>query len=87
MNRYPIKPGTPVQLPKRNYVVVPKKQTRTPSVEDQLHRLRSIIKILLVLLLIISLGASYFIYEYFQPEQLSEEPSPGQSWSVVSDET
>ena len=87
MSRYPIKPGTPVQLPKRNYVIVPKKQSRTPSVEDQLRHTRGMVKTLIILLLAVTLGASYFVYQYFQPDTTIEEPSPGQSWSVATDET
>ena len=89
MGRYPIKPGTPVHLPKRTPIAAPKKQSRrsTPSLEDQLHRLRRIVTALIFLLLAVSLGASFFVYQYFQPDPVDEEPSPGQSWSVASDET
>lgn len=89
MDRYPIKPGTPVQLPKRNPIVAPKKQSRrnAPSLEDQLRHTRRIVKVLILLLLAVSLAVSFFAYQYFQPEAENEEPSPGQSWSVASDET
>lgn len=89
MDRYPIKPGTPVQLPKKNPIITQKKQSRrnTPSLEEQLRRMRRMVSVLILLLLGVSLVASYFIYQYFQPEQVAEEPSPGQSWSVASDET
>lgn len=89
MDRYPIKPGTLVQLPKRKVYAAPKKQNwrSTPSLEDQLRRLRRIIKFLIIMLLEVSLVASFFAYQYFQPEPAKEEPSPGQSWSVASDET
>ncbi len=89
MDRYPIKPGTPVHLPKRNPIVASKKQGRrnTPSLEDQLRRLRRMVTTLIFLLLAVSLGASFFVYQYFQPDSTDEEPSPGQSWSVASDET
>ena len=89
MDRYPVKPGTPVQLPKKNPIAAQKKQNRrnAPSMEDQLRHLRRIVKTLVLLLLAVSLVAGYFIYQYFQPEQVSDEPSPGQSWSVAVDET
>ena len=89
MDRYPIKPGTPVQLPKKKTIITPKKQNRrsTPSLEDQLRRMRRMVTVLIFLLLSVSLVASYFIYQYLQPEPVDEEPSPGQSWSVASDET
>lgn len=89
MDRYPIKPGTPVQLPKKKTIAAQKKQSRrsAPSMEDQLRHLRRIIKTLVLLLLAVSLVSGYFIYQYLQPEQVSDEPSPGQSWSVAADET
>lgn len=89
MGRYPIKPGTPVHLPKKAPIAAAKKQGRrsAPSLEDQLRRMRRLVKVLIVLLLAVSLAASYFVYQYFQPEPVDEEPSPGQSWSVDTDET
>ena len=89
MERYPIKPGTPVQLPKKNPIPAQKKQNRrgTPSLEDQLRHQRRIIKVLISMLLVVSLAASFFAFQYFQPEATEDEPSPGQSWSVASEET
>ncbi len=89
MDRYPIKPGTPIQLPKKTAIIAPKKQSRrsSPAPEDQVRRLKVVIKVLLVILLAVCLGASYFVYQYFQPDPVDEEPSPGQSWSVAGDET
>lgn len=89
MDRYPVKSGTPIQLPKKNAIVAPKKQSRRNSLspEDQIRRLRKTVRVLITLLLVVCLGASFFVYQFFQPDPVDEEPSPGQSWSVASDET
>ena len=89
MEQYPVNPNTPVQLPKYKSASGSKKFTRrnAPAPEEIILRQRRIIRNLLVLLLAVCLGASYFVYQYFQPEPVDEEPSPGQSWSVAGDET
>lgn len=89
MEQYPVNPGTPVHLPKNKNVAGSKKHTRrsAPAPEEIVLRQKRVIRGLLALLLAVCIGASYFVYEYFQPEPVDEEPSPGQSWSVADDET
>ena len=87
MDRYPIKPGTPVQLPHRQSAAAPKKTSRRKilSAEEQIQQLRALVRALLVCLLAVSLMLGFFVWKHLQPET-EEQPQKeiGQNYTVDS---
>ena len=86
MSRYPIKPGTPVQLPKRETLPVSKKQSRRRQLtpEDQIIHLKVLVRTLAALLGAVSIVLGIFIGLYFSKEKPSDNPVPsiGQNYTV-----
>ena len=86
MEKYPIKPGTPVQLPRRDAASVQKKQSRRRNLtpEEQIVHLRVLVRMLLALLGVVSVLLGIFIGLYFQPGDSAPEPEApiGQNYSV-----
>lgn len=68
MEQYPIKPGTPVQLPHREAAVIQKKASRRRSLstEEQLQQLRVTVRVLLTCLLAVCLLLGFFVWQYFR---------------------
>lgn len=66
MEQYPIKPGTPIKLPRKNAAPAVKKQSRKKAItpEEQVIRLKVVIRTLLALLgaAIVLLGIFAFLY-------------------------
>jgi hypothetical protein len=85
MDRYPIKPGTPVQLPHRDSSTAPKKTSRrrTYSQDELILQLRVTVRVLAVCLLATLLLLGYFIWRDLQPKKI-EAPSKeiGQNYTV-----
>lgn len=83
MEWYPVKPGTAVQLPKRQDTPVRKNiKRRGPTPEDQIKRLRRVIRVLSILLVLMTILVGLTIlpaYEHFMEDHFR----PGQNYSTV----
>ena len=87
MEEYPVKPGTPVQLPHREAAAAPKKTSRrkTLSQEEQIQQLRVTVRALLGCLLIMALILGFFAWQYFRPKiQSQPQKEIGQNYTVDS---
>lgn len=87
MESYPVKPGTNIQLPRRNPVPVQKKQSRRRSLspEEQIVRMRVTIRTLFALLGVSLIALGIAVWLNFLPREASvipEEPSKGQNYTV-----
>lgn len=86
MSRYPVKPGTPVQLPKRDILPAQKKQSRRRQLapEDQIVHLKVLVRTLAALLGVVSIILGLFVGLYFMKEKTSDTavPSIGQNYTV-----
>jgi len=88
MKKYPVRPGTVVQLPK--YQEAPPrrpmpKRKAPPTPEEQLKKLRKWFRILaaaLAVCLLLLVGAGYLLVKDLLPEE--EELLPGQNYSAVT---
>lgn len=88
MDKYPVRPGTVVQLPKRKETTVTRKvpKRRTVPLEEQVKALRRRVRILTVLLavalaLVIAMvypSVSYWTEDHF---------APGQNYNTVTSKT
>lgn len=84
MEKYPVKPGTTVQLPKQREASTPRKNSkrRNLSTEEQLKWLKRRVRILTVLLflaLVLIAALAYPAAEYF----LEDHFRPGQNYSSI----
>lgn len=87
MEQYPIKPGTPVQLPHREATAAPKKSSRRKilSQEEQIQQLRTTVRTLMGCLLIVTLLLGFFAWQYFRPkEEVQPQKEIGQNYTVDS---
>lgn len=92
MERYPVKPGTVVQLPRRKSETAAKKsysrRKLQPSPEEQIKSLRKTVRrlALILLVLVLLLGVT----GYFTAVHLSESDAvflPGQNYSAVTSDS
>lgn len=84
MQKYPVKPGTAVMLPKRRDSSVPRKapKRRTPNTEDQLRMLRKrvhLLTALLLLALVLIVCLAIPTVEYLRRNRVR----PGQNYSSI----
>ena len=84
MEKYPVKPGTPVQLPSRKVAAPVKKQParRRPSPEEQLVKVKKrfrVVSVVLALLVALLAGALYLAVNYIVENE--GKPLPGQNYS------
>ena len=87
MEKYPVKPGTVVQLPKRRETPAYKKATvrrRAVSLEEQIKKLRRAIRSLIVLLLICCVLIGFLLYPTLKPMLEETHFKPGQNYSSIS---
>lgn len=89
MDKYPVKAGTHVQLPRRNNVAVSKKQSRrrNPTAEDQVVHYKVMVRTLIALLGTMSVVLGIFIGLYLIDQKepvMAEEPPIGQNYTVDS---
>ncbi len=87
MERYPVKPGTSIQLPRRNTVQLSKKQSRRRSLspEEQIIHMRVTIRTLTAILCASLLILGISIWLNFLPRKAQAqppEPSIGQNYTV-----
>ena len=91
MEKYPIKPGTVVQLPRRSKQVSQKKANARRSAmppEEQVVRLKRLVRILIILWLVTVLTAAavgYWIVKQY--EEKTDSYLPGQNYSSMTDAT
>ena len=84
MEKYPVKPGTPVHLPPRKAEPPVKKAParRRPTLEEQVRSLKKrlwIVSVALTLVLALLAGALYLTVDYIVENQ--GKPLPGQNYS------
>lgn len=88
MDKYPVKAGTHIQLPRRENIHIQKKQSRRRNLtaEDQVVHLRVLTRTLLALLGAVSVVLGIFVSLYFNRDDsaLVEEPPIGQNYTVNS---
>ena len=84
MEKYPVRPGTVVQLPRRREVSVIKKPPKrhVPSIEEQLKYLRKCIMILTVLL-VVCIAAIVLMFKPTMHYVRDEHFEIGQNYSSV----
>jgi len=86
MNRYPVKPGTPVQLPRPRPETAARRSSprrRSPTPEETVKRLRRKnrhLALIALFLLIAVLVLGWFTYAYFTEERGAR---PGQNYSSM----
>ena len=85
MEKYPVKPGTPVLIPKRPETVPPKKQApRRPAAvpEEQVKRLKHRLRLVSALLaLTLTIGGALAWLGYNYIVELRSKRPPGQNYS------
>ena len=89
MEKYPIKPGTSVQLPKKKAVIPTKKtsrRVRATTAEELVVHMRKAIRILAVLLALCLLLLSAAVGLLIHYWQTAPEAPIGQNYTVVSTE-
>ena len=91
MEQYPIKPGTPVQLPVQPETVTPRRNTttrKTRKPEEQIALLRKLVLslglALLVVVLAFAITVSVLLHRI---EQSKDSTLPGQNYSTVENDT
>ena len=85
MEKYPVRPGTVVQLPRRKENIVLKKVTKRhiPTAEEQIKALRKRVKILM-LLLVLCIVAIALMFRPTMHYVLDEHVQIGQNYSSVA---
>lgn len=90
MEKYPVRPGTVVQLPRRREEPVVKKshsrRKASPPPEEQVKRLKKLVRrmnIALVVLFLLLLAAGHFAGKYLM--DATAELLPGQNYNAITD--
>ena len=85
MEKYPVRPGTVVQLHRRREVSAAKKMSKRhiPSLEEQLKHYRKVTWIL-TLLLVLCIGAIVLMFKPTMHYVLDEHVEVGQNYSSVN---
>lgn len=89
MEQHPIKPGTPINLPRREKQQLAKRsKKRVLKPEEQIHALRRLVAFLMtvIILLAIALTASIYLLAT-QPDQNDSNRLPGQNYGTSVDAT
>ncbi|MBQ8834768.1 MAG: zinc ribbon domain-containing protein [Oscillospiraceae bacterium] len=90
MEKYPVKPGIAIQLPKPREIPIYKKampRRRAATPEEQIKRLRRVIRILAALLLLCCILIGLMVYPTVSTLLAESKPKPGQNYSSVTDST
>lgn len=88
MEKYPVKPGTVVQLPRRREESVIKKMTRRrtpPTPEEQVKNLRKMVRGLLGMILVLLVLVAVLLYPAIKDLLAQETFLPGQNYSSITD--
>lgn len=87
MEKHPVKPDTPINLPRRDKqqpVKRSKKRIRKP--DEQISMLRRVIMWLMILVLVLSLCLSATVYLLFNPTDTNKDHlQPGQNYGTSSE--
>lgn len=88
MEKHPVKPGTPVKIPYRDTNTASKKlnRRRVLTLEEQVIRMRVLVRTLIALLGAITVVLGIFVWLYFQQIQTSKdlpETSKGTNYTVI----
>ena len=86
MEKYPVKPGIAIQLPKQREAPAFKKapiRRRTAAPEEQIHRLQKAVVILATLLLVSLIVIGFLFYPLVKPVFEEAKPKPGQNYSTI----
>lgn len=86
MEKHPVKPGTPVYLPRHEKQQAPKRsKKRTMKAEDHVHILRRVVIWLIIIVLILSLALTATIYKIVSDSnQSNANRLPGQNYDTSS---
>ncbi len=86
MEKHPVKPGTPVTLPRREDHPTPKRsKRRTVKAEEQVHILHRVVNWLLIMVIVLALALTATIYMIFtDSNQSSSTRLPGQNYGTSS---
>ena len=87
MEKHPIKPGTPINLPRREkQQTVKRSKKRFQKPEDHIHALRRLVAWLMavIILLVLALTASIYLL-VTQPDQNNGARLPGQNYGTSVD--
>lgn len=91
MEKYPVKPGTVVQLPRRPRQPQQRKATPRRSVtppEEQVKRLKKAVRFLLILwavTVLVAVAAGYIFFRQYRDN--TGKYLPGQNYSTITDST
>lgn len=83
MEKYPVKPGTTVQLPRRRETASVKKsyfRRKALSSEEQVKQLRVLVRVLTILLVVLTILASLLAYPAVT-HLMEERYEPGKNYS------
>ena len=88
MERYPVKPGTVVQLPRRqetpaNKMTLPRRKVLTQ--EEQIRKLKKNVRILIVLLVLAWTLVAALAYPALKELIGEQELRPGQNYSAITE--
>lgn len=88
MERYPVKPSTVVQLPKRGETAAPRKGHFRPILtpEEQIRKLKKRIHRLISALVVVLLLFAGLAFYFARHLQTHNQLRPGQNFSVVTSE-
>ena len=89
MEKHPVKPGTPINLPRREkQQTVKRSKRRVRKPEDQLTALRRLVVWLMALIVLLTLALTASIYMLTnQPDQSDGNRLPGQNYGTSADGT
>ena len=90
MAKYPVKPGTPISLPKSRGDAPVRKSSRSklpPAPEDQVKRLRKRCRWLTALVVLLLMGCVALGLVSLRLAQEAKKPAPGQNYSAMETTT
>ena len=91
MEKYPVKPGTPIQIPSQPTAPAGRRNTqsrKTRKPEEQLAKLRKTVffQTLILVALVLAFGVSLFFF-IGRIQELEKAPLPGQNYSTITTTT
>ncbi len=87
MEKHPVKPGTPINLPRREKQQITKRsKKRFQKPEDHVHALRKLVAWLMTLILILAVALTICVYMLInQPDPNEGNKLPGQNYGTSVD--
>lgn len=89
MEKHPVKPGTPINLPRREkQQAVKRSKKRFLKPEDHVHALRRLVAFLMTVIILLAVALTASIYLLItQPDQNDTNRLPGQNYGTSVDGT